>query len=438
MGDRPTGWTVVGLPGDPVPVELETLRKFRKFCTQREDDAWRASNRTYSLIVRVEEAGLAGDWKKALLGRLAFMHGQLEREGGGYRVAGEALDVFIRAVRPIQERADEALEKARMETGRMSAAMQQVAEYDEQKKTLERRGGRADPWDLRERGRQQESAEEAADRLSRHYRAAQDAKTDFEGLLATFLEELRGALKDYLIRAVRGDVRPPDTMPGGRDPAWWETALHYRDQVKGILDGTLETAAGITAQTLDGATDIGAELTLMMVGMRTPGGPGAAWALAGDRAAVSAYSGSYAFGTYGARSLDEGRLYAKTWIQNTPEGQRPHRPPPPDRGPGRWSDKTRESMSVETAEAQDEGDGGEVAVVVRVRGQAVGQLRGRAPDRREGELFEPDQGGRQVLRVHGEEGDHQGPGGSRSSGRRTGPLRCHGQEDLSDVPRSVR
>ncbi|MEO3767947.1 hypothetical protein [Streptomyces sp. B5E4] len=369
MGDRPADWSVVGLPGDPVPADVETLRKFKKFCSAREDDARRASDRTYSLIVRVEDAGLAGDWKKALLGRLAFMYGQLESEARGYMGAGEALEAFMRAAGPIQERADAALQQARMTTGRMSAAMEQVAAYYEQKKTLERRGGRVDPWDLRERGRRQESAEQAAHELLRHHEAAAEAKGDFDNVLARFLDELHDALKYHLVRAVRGDVQPPDTMPGGRDPAWWETALHYRARVEGILDGALETGGAITAQTLDGATDVGAELTLMMVGVRTPGGPGAAWALAGDRAAVSAYSGSYAFGTYGAGSLDEGRLYAKTWIQNTPEGQRPHRPPPPDRGPGKWSDDRRESMSVETAEAQERATGVKWPWTYRYRGK---------------------------------------------------------------------
>jgi len=287
---RPTDWNLIGLPKDPTPGDLDVLLEWQHFFRQRQHDAQDALDQLSKVVDHLPSLDLEGGWFLALWGRINFLKDQLSPEVIAHRVAADAIKSFRRVLRDCQADADKALSDARA--------------------ALEAQHGT---------GHLLHSAKGTAEL------AGSDLGTEATQLVRA-LEDSCEALVNILFDNIH---HTNDDAAAPPEPSF---AARYFRQVVTDLYGL----AGVTANTLDGATEVGKDVeTMMMLG--GPGGgmsAGGAWAVAGSRSAYGELAGAYASGVnpykdygLGPDSLDSHWL-KKNWKDYDQKwGRKGSRPP---------------------------------------------------------------------------------------------------------------
>lgn len=287
---RPTDWGLIGLSKDPTPGDDEVLLEWQRFFRGRQHDAQDALDRLSRVIDRLPSEHLESSWFTALWGRLNFLRDQLLPEVGAHREAADAIKTFRRVLRESQADADKALGNARAVFEAHDGTGEELVH--DAKGMAERAG-----WD--------------------HHAAA----TQLVRALENACQTLVNILFDKIHHT--NDDAAPDPEPGF-------VTRYFRQALADVY-----TVAGITADTLDGATEIGMDIeSMMMLGGPGAGGmsAGGAWAVARSRGAYGGLVGAYADGVnpykdYGVapESLDvhwlkkNWRDYEQKWTRKGPK-----------------------------------------------------------------------------------------------------------------------
>lgn len=229
------------------------LLEWQRFFRRRQHDAQDALDQLSKVVDGLPSADLESTWFTAVWGRLNFLKDQLLPEVNAHRLAADAIKDFRRALVECQADADKALGNARAVFKAHDGTGEDLVHGAKEK------------------------AELAG--VDHHTAATQ---------LVRVLEDSCRTLVNIIF----------DNIPHTNDTAFEPEPSFATRYFRQVLTDVY-ALAGITANTLDGATQVGMDIeSMMMLGGPGAGGmsAGGAWALAGSRSAYGGLSGAYASG----------------------------------------------------------------------------------------------------------------------------------------------
>ncbi|QEU94051.1 hypothetical protein CP970_26920 [Streptomyces kanamyceticus] len=229
------------------------LLEWQRFFRRRQRDAQDALDRLSKVVDKLPSADLESTWFTAVWGRLNFLKDQLLPEVVAHRLAADAIKDFRRALKECQTEADKALGNARAVFKAHDGTGEELVHSAKGKAEL--------------------------------------AGSDHHAAATQLVRVLEDSCRT-LVNIIFDNIHHTNDTAFEPEPSF---ATRYFRQV--LTD--VYALAGITANTLDGATQVGMDVeSMMMLGGPGAGGmsAGGAWALAGSRSAYGGLSGAYAYG----------------------------------------------------------------------------------------------------------------------------------------------